>query len=130
MSLRAHEGFRGFLAEHYCQSQLRLSQYFIGLSRRDDIESLASILLELLQGPQGLPWDGFAMFSSGDQDDSTIMSGNAMVAAVKEDTAQEICSLFSPVFSEFLAYAHSLSFDEAPDYRQFRRMFSELAKKR
>jgi serine/threonine protein kinase len=88
-------------------------------SRRDDLEALAYLLLDLHHG--GLPWDAHDMRRS-----SRAMHDS--VAELKESVPlEELCEGLPVEFSEFLSYARGLGFEEAPDYAQWREAFRERA---
>eukprot|EP00171_Calliarthron_tuberculosum_P020719 IDg20719t1 len=74
------------------------------LSRRDDLESLAYMMLYLLNG--SLPWQGY-----GEQDK------NMKVCETKGRTSVvELCKNAPDVMQFFLAYVRDLRFEETPDY--------------
>ncbi|KAL1725382.1 kinase-like domain-containing protein [Schizophyllum commune] len=80
-------------------------------SRREDIESLAYTLAELLCGD--LPW------ATHDTDDyfalKQVWSGSAL------------CAGYPVVFGNFVDYARSLAFQETPDYVTWKRLFLQVA---
>ena len=81
-------------------------------SRRDDLESLAYVLIYLLRGE--LPWSKIP-------DDDTMMT---RVYQAKETTSSdELCKGLPSVFSEFLQYSRGMEFDEEPDYERLKNMF-------
>lgn len=83
-------------------------------SRRDDLESLAYVLLYFMRGY--LPWQGRKF----DTDDDLIMNSKATFLS---------SSFFDglPVeFRNFLEYTRSLAFDETPDYDYMRLLFGRL----
>jgi len=82
------------------------------LGRRDDLESLAYILIYFLRG--SLPWhlDG---------------SGHDIIAKNKEKiSSHELCHGLPVEFSSFLDYSRSLSFDEKLDYPYVFSLFDNL----
>ncbi|KAI5899203.1 kinase-like protein [Schizophyllum commune H4-8] len=80
-------------------------------SRREDIESLAYTIAELLCGD--LPW------ATHDTDDyfalKQLWSGSAL------------CAGYPTVFGDFVDYARSLAFQETPDYDLWKRRFLSVA---
>lgn len=84
-------------------------------SRRDDLEALAYLLLDLHHG--GLPWDGDDLRKS-----SRSMHGR--VAELKETMPMdELCEGLPSEFAEFLTYARGLAFEETPDYARWQEAF-------
>ena len=74
------------------------------LGRRDDLESLAYMLIYLAQG--SLPW------LSGDSHQRALS-----ILEVKQKTATEVlCSHVPCELAAFLTYTRTLSFSEEPDY--------------
>ncbi|CAG8617082.1 3473_t:CDS:2, partial [Funneliformis mosseae] len=76
-------------------------------ARRDDLESLGYVILELLQGT--LPWAGVTARNA--------VEGWSKMLKMKESKPLE--ELFEGVpsgFMKFLQYARSLDFDQKPDY--------------
>ena len=85
----------------------------IELSRRDDIESLAYILIYFMNG--SLPWQG----SKG--------GSQSFVQKKKQNMPVDvICKGLPEEFEHLLKYARSLKFSERPDYRYLRELFSNL----
>ncbi|KAG6836710.1 hypothetical protein H0H93_004687 [Arthromyces matolae] len=98
-SVRSHEGYQ--------------------LTRRDDLESLAYVLLALIRG--GLPWKAFhsvRIFNPKNQ----VLHKKRNWPGARLGAGQHPC------FGEFLDYARNLRFDEIPDYRGWARTFNNLAK--
>jgi serine/threonine protein kinase len=80
------------------------------LGRRDDLESLAYILIYFLRG--SLPWQGLD-FETCDR-----------VAESKQSTpAHVLCQDLPVQLQAFLEYSHSLSFDDKPDYDYLHNLF-------
>ncbi|KAI7906580.1 kinase-like domain-containing protein [Cokeromyces recurvatus] len=81
-------------------------------SRRDDIESLGYLLLDLLFGT--LPWTGIQARNS--------RVGWDRMRQIKEDTFMEdLCAGLPQGFLEFIQYARKLKFLEEPNYDLLRR---------
>ncbi|TRM56286.1 kinase-like domain-containing protein, partial [Schizophyllum amplum] len=82
-------------------------------SRRDDMESLAYSIVDLLCN--GLPWARRDLHSRD-------------VFAVKQTwDGCALCAGYPPVFGAFVNYARSLAFQETPDYATWRREFLAVA---
>jgi serine/threonine protein kinase len=80
------------------------------LGRRDDLESLAYLLIYFLRG--SLPWQGL---------------GHLDIAKNKEENGSlELCHGFPVEFGSFLDYSRSLSFDAKPDYHYLFDLFDNL----
>lgn len=78
------------------------AHYQIQLSRRDDLESLAYMLIHIVTD-HGLPWN--------------IDQGINHVKIQKELTDDdELCDGIPKEFGQFLSYAKSLNFEQEPDY--------------
>jgi serine/threonine protein kinase len=83
------------------------------LGRRDDLESLAYVLIYLLRGC--LPW----------QD---LSSGPRGILKCKRRTKpSNLCHGLPAEFVTFLEYSRSLSFDEIPDYGYISDLFKSLS---
>ena len=83
-------------------------------SRRDDLESLAYMLVYLLKAR--LPWQGL---HSGDK--------YAAIAKVKMQTSvDELCAGTPREFAVFVDQVRSLRFDDTPDYAFYRKLFRQL----
>jgi hypothetical protein len=85
----------------------------IELSRRDDIESLAYILIYFMHG--SLPWQG----KGGGRQSFVQKKKQSMPLDV-------ICKGLPDEFELLLKYACALKFSERPDYRYLRELFSNL----
>lgn len=83
------------------------------LSRRDDMESLAYLLVYLLHG--SLPW-----FNTTRIRKSTILHTKQTVSA------DELCKSLPSEFLQFIEYSRNLSFTAKPDYARFRASFEDL----
>lgn len=80
-------------------------------SRRDDLESLAYVLVYLRRG--SLPW----------QD---LQTKTRTLSKKRQTTVEELCSGLPPAFANFLSYTRCLRFDEDPDYDYLRQIFAQL----
>ena len=86
-------------------------------SRRDDLESIAYILIYFLRG--SLPWHG-AEHTINDQRRATALQ-------TKMNTHPDIlCSACPTEFSTFLSYSRALHFEDKPDYSYIRKLFRGL----
>lgn len=86
----------------------------IELTRRDDLESLAYVLIYFLRG--SLPWQGL--------DAKSRKKKSALVLKKKTSiTTQQLCKNLPGVFATFLNYARHLPFDAVPDYNYLRTLF-------
>ncbi|KAG6819693.1 hypothetical protein H0H93_009562 [Arthromyces matolae] len=97
-SIRSHEGYQ--------------------LTRRDDLESLAYILLAFIRG--GLPWEEF-------HDIRIFNPKNQVLHKKRNWPGARLSAGQHPCFGEFLDYARTLTFDEIPEYQDWARTFSDLA---
>jgi serine/threonine protein kinase len=80
------------------------------LGRRDDLESLAYILIYFLRG--SLPWQGLD-FETRD-----------LIAESKQSTsAHDLCQGLPVQLHAFLEYSRSLTFDDKPDYDYLHNLF-------
>ena len=78
--------------------------------RRDDLESLAYILIYFLRG--SLPWQGLDI------------NGHDLVAESKQQTStHDLCEGLPPEVHAFLDYSRSLSFYDKPDYNYLHGLF-------
>ncbi|KIM87799.1 hypothetical protein PILCRDRAFT_3541 [Piloderma croceum F 1598] len=83
------------------------------LGRRDDLESLAYILIYFLHS--SLPWQGL------------YFQGHDLVAESKQSTStHDLCYGLPPALRTFLKYSHLLSFNAKPDYDYLRSIFNDL----
>ena len=83
----------------------------IALTRRDDLESLAYVLINLMHG--SLPWQS--------EKSTTEILDMRMVI-----TPSSLCEGLPTNFEIFLNYARSLEFKQKPDYQYLRGLFSCL----
>lgn len=87
------------------------------LSRRDDLESLAYVLIYFLHG--SLPWQ--------DLEASTKQKKYQRILKKKTDTSPlKLCNGLPTGFHVFLEYVRALSFTATPDYQYIRRLFSDI----
>lgn len=83
------------------------------LGRRDDLESLAYILILFLRG--SLPWQGLKL------------ERRDLVVECKQTTSiRDLCHGLPDELRVFLEYSRSLSFDEKPDYDYLRGLFDSF----
>jgi hypothetical protein len=81
----------------------------VELSRRDDLESLAYMLIYFLHG---LPWQGIR----GDS-----KKKHAEVLQMKVSTSSQVlCDGLPTEFETFLNYVHGLEFSQKPNYQYLR----------
>lgn len=86
-------------------------------SRRDDMESLAYLLIYFLCGY--LPWYGSEMVTGKLHDD--------IILQMKIESPPDVlCSACPQEFGIFLRYSRTLQFGDKPDYRYLRRLFRDL----
>jgi serine/threonine protein kinase len=87
----------------------------IELSRRDDLESVAFLLIYLLEGT--LPWQEVEAPSKAEK-----------YRLIGEAKANYSCAQdHPPEFKNLLDYVRGLSFEQEPDYKQLKRSFISLA---
>jgi casein kinase I homolog HRR25 len=86
-------------------------------SRRDDLESLAYVLIYFCHG--GLPWQNLKAATKKQKYDR-IMEKKMMTST------EELCNGFPEEFARFLSYTRSLKFEEKPDYAEWRKIFRDL----
>jgi serine/threonine protein kinase len=84
------------------------------LSRRDDIESLAYILIYFMRG--SLPWQG----TKSDKRQAYVRKKKLSI------TPDELCHGLPIEFQQCLQYARSLEFSQRPDYQYLRTLFADL----
>jgi serine/threonine protein kinase len=83
------------------------------LGRRDDLESLAYILIYFLRG--SLPWQGLE-----------FKTRDLVVESKQQTSVHDLCHGLPVELFTFLEYCHSLSFDEKPDYNYLLNLFGNL----
>lgn len=90
-------------------------------SRRDDLESLAYVLLYFIKGK--LPWQGLKEFDKVEKYNKIKeMKNNAKPSELFKDLPEE--------FSMYLDYCYNLRFDEEPNYKYLIKLFSDLLSKK
>ena len=85
----------------------------VKLGRRDDLESLAYILIYFLQG--SLPWQGLGH-----------LNHNLIVESKQKTSAFALCQGLPAEFRSFLEYSCSLAFNDKPNYGYLSSLFDEL----
>jgi len=90
------------------------TQMGIEQTRRDDLESLAYVLIYLAKGK--LPWNN--MVAPNFDDKLYLIAQKKMKSSPKE-----ICEGLPSVFEDLLSIARSLTFDYQPDYTYLRQLF-------
>lgn len=89
----------------------------VELSRRDDLESLAYVLLYFAKG--SLPWQNLKFTTKEEKYEKILQRKiSTKVEMVSEGCPEE--------FGAFLSYAKSLKFDEKPDYSYCKGIFQKL----
>ena len=86
-------------------------------ARRDDLESLAYVLLYFLRGV--LPWQGLKG-ATRKQKYERIMERKMVTSA------EALCKGHPSEFLVFLNYTRTLRFDDKPDYVYLRKLFRDL----
>lgn len=86
-------------------------------SRRDDLESLAYVLIYFCRG--SLPWQGLRAINKRQKYDRIR---DKKIAT----SSQELCEGYPAEFTLFLEYVKGLNFDQRPDYVYMRRLFRDL----
>ncbi|KAH8994770.1 kinase-like protein [Lactarius deliciosus] len=104
---KTHLGFTGTTTFASINSHLGLE-----LGRRDDMESLAYILIYFLRGY--LPWQ-------------CLPRGSQDVVEYKQRTPRDLCHGLPVEFCTLLEHCRSLSFEEKPDYRYISGLFDDLS---
>ena len=107
------KSFRGTRRYSSINSMLGIEQ-----SRRDDLESVAYVLIYFMRGGQ-LPWQGL---KGAARDKKSKMIRDVKVATPVE----ALCEGMPPVFKEFLLFARGLEFSNRPDYDYARSLFLGL----
>lgn len=90
---------------------------FLELSRRDDLESIAYVLIYLQKGR--LPWQG----KRSDYEETKY---HKIYMEKMKHTPEALCKDLEPVFHIFLEYTRNLSFKEKPDYKYIKSLFNDL----
>ncbi|KAG6847289.1 hypothetical protein H0H93_009045, partial [Arthromyces matolae] len=100
-SIRSHEGYQ--------------------LTRRDDLESLALVLLSFIRG--GLPWVHYNEYF--------VLNPMGQVLHKKRGWPGDRLGAGHPhCFGKFLDYARNLTFEQIPDYHYWTQVFNDLAESR
>ncbi|KAF8834222.1 kinase-like protein [Paxillus ammoniavirescens] len=82
-------------------------------SRRDDLESLAYLLIYLARG--SLPWI-----------DTNVTSNNDILQSKESILVAQLCDTLPSPFASFLSYVCDLSFTQKPDYNYVLNLFRAL----
>jgi len=85
----------------------------VELSRRDDMESLAYVLIYFLRG--SLPWQGLKVSGTKQQ------RFEKMVEMKQSIKPEELCKGYPGEFGAFLIYCRSMEFESMPNYDMIRR---------
>ena len=86
-------------------------------SRRDDLESIAIMCIYFMKG--AVPWQGLHGYKNEKEK-------SRMIKKLKVDTTpEELCSGLPDQFLQFLKYSRGIKFDEEPDYKFIRKLFSK-----
>ena len=88
--------------------------------RRDDLESIAYILLYFLRG--SLPWQGLKVNNKEDR-------YKRICEKKKKISSSELCEGFPKEFEEFINYIKNLEFTEVPDYDYLRQLLKNILEK-
>lgn len=88
------------------------------LSRKDDLEALAYVLIYFLKG--SLPWQGIKAASNYEKYE--------LIRQKKQSISiEELCEGLPPEFAEFLAYSRNkLRFHDKPDYKYIHKLFRRV----
>ena len=88
--------------------------------RRDDLESLAYILLYFLRG--SLPWQGLKVNNKENR-------YKKICEIKKKIPSSELCKGFPKEFEDFINYIKNLEFTEVPDYEYLRQLLKNILEK-
>eukprot|EP00808_Paulinella_micropora_P006352 g30958.t1 len=86
-------------------------------TRRDDLESIAYMLLYFLRGK--LPWQGLRAKTKEDKYQRILMKKMGTKVS-------DLCKGFPDEFATLLKYAKELKFPDKPNYKYLRRLFYDL----
>lgn len=86
-------------------------------SRRDDLESLAHVLIYFMKG--SLPWQGLRALNNQEKY-KKIKQKKVSISPT------QLCNGLPAAFCQYLTYTRQLRFEEAPDYDHCRKMFRDL----
>ena len=90
------------------------------LSRKDDIEALAYLIIYLYEGE--LPWQGITCKNKQEK--------YGMILNVKLNTLPEqLCKHCPAEIISLLTYSKNLRFEDTPDYQYLRSLFSKIAER-
>ena len=89
-------------------------------SRRDDLESIAYILLYFLRG--SLPWQGLKVNNKEDR-------YRKICEKKKITSSKDLCEGFPKEFELFVTYVKKLEFTEVPDYDYLRELLKNVLRK-
>ena len=89
-------------------------------SRRDDLESIAYIIMYFLRG--NLPWQGLKVNKKEDK-------YKKILEKKKEITSAQLCLDFPHEFEIFLDYIKNLDFTEVPDYNYLKNLLRKIMNK-
>ena len=89
-------------------------------SRRDDIESIGYMLVYFMK--KRLPWQGV----TGTRKMERYLKIYKMK---KHTTPEQLCEGLPPEMTEYMKYAKSLEFEQEPDYKYLRKLFSKMLKR-
>ena len=87
-------------------------------TRRDDLESLAYMLISFLKGT--LPWIKY------ETEKDTTKKYKYIYYEKKNTTPEILCEGISDEFKEFLCYCRNLKFDEEPDYQYLKGLLKKV----
>jgi serine/threonine protein kinase len=87
-------------------------------SRRDDLESLAYVIVYLAKG--SLPWQGIVVKPGQIHEDEVLRVKQAT-------TVKALCAGLPRRFLEFVEYIRCLGFRDKPDYKYLRSILEECA---
>jgi len=88
-------------------------------ARRDDLESLAYVLMYFLRG--ALPWQGLKAATNKQKYEK--IGEKKQTAPIKD-----LCESFPEEFGIYLNYVRKLGFEETPDYDFLRELFAKIMK--
>ena len=89
-------------------------------SRRDDIESIGYMLVYFMK--KRLPWQGVT--------GAKKMERYLKIYKMKKNTSpEELCSGLPPEMTEYIKYAKKLEFEQQPDYKYLKKLFSRMLKR-
>ena len=89
-------------------------------SRRDDLESIAYILLYFLRG--SLPWQGLRINNKDDR-------YRKICEKKKNISCKDLCEGYPKELETFVSYVRNLEFTEVPDYNYLRELLNNILKK-